>query len=85
MPLIRNPIIYTRNPNPMPGIPDGSVRVQDQQTGAWTYSGWMVTDDFGVQVDMRGNGFDVDKTQGEGSGLENNIEVGGSVFGGGMP
>jgi len=35
-------------------------KVQDDQTGFWTYSGYTVKDDFGTVVDRRGQGFDQD-------------------------
>ncbi len=77
MPVRIRPLPYRSNPQIKR---EQSFRVQDQQTAKWTYAEYLVTDDFGTQVDGRYDGFDWDKAQGEGCGLSSVDIQGGSVF-----
>jgi len=77
MPLRRFPLPYRNNPQL---LRQQGFRTQDEQTGFWTYSDLIVTDDYGTQVDGTGNGFDWDKTEGQGVGLSSVDIQGGSVF-----
>lgn len=77
MPAPRIPLPYKRSPQLKR---EQSFRVQDEQTGKWTFAEYLVTDDYGTQVDGRGDGYDWDKTEGQGVGLSSVDIQGGSVF-----
>ncbi len=54
---------YKRNKLPARLYRRPGRKQMDEQTGFASYEGRMVVDDFGVQVDGRKNGFDVDYKQ----------------------
>lgn len=69
--------VYNRhNPSPVRGRPESvQGRQQDQQTGQWTYSGYIVADDFGTLVDARGDGYDIWKPTSLSSMDDQNVDI----------
>lgn len=62
MPTPYIPIPYRRNPRP---LPFQGPRVQDQQSGFWTYANFIVEDEYGTKVDGRYATYDRNKREGE--------------------
>ena len=58
MPTVRTPIRYQRNPS-RGWKGEHGRKVKDQRSGFWTYEAFLVTDDYGVEVDTRRSTYDI--------------------------